>query len=110
MTEALDELNGLEIRYHNAMPNWAKLIGVRIKAVPEHEGGGFAIDRKQAEAILALLSDRRADRERIAELLADLRPTLETVRLVVSPEGDSWARLSDLLDRLDAILKETGNG
>jgi predicted RNA-binding protein associated with RNAse of E/G family len=44
---------GLEIRYHNAMPNWAKLVGLKIRAVPECEGGGFMIDKEQAEAIMS---------------------------------------------------------
>jgi len=43
----------LGIRYHNAMPNWAKIVGLKIKAVPECEGGGFMIDREQAELIMA---------------------------------------------------------
>ena len=95
MTEALDELERLALR-----------------CMPHHwrdKDSGDSIRPPGPQTILALLSDRRADRERIATLLADLRPILETVRVVVSPEGDSWARLSDLLDRLDAALgKETG--
>lgn len=46
----------LEIRYHAAMPRWAKLVGLRIKAVPECEGGGFCIDREQAEEIIRALA------------------------------------------------------
>ncbi len=46
----------MEIRYHNAMPNWAKIIGLKIKAVDPHEGGGFAVDRKQAEQIVQLFN------------------------------------------------------
>lgn len=52
----------LQLRSHGAMPKWAKIFafdgGVflaeypRIKAVPEWEGAGFAIDRRQAEQIV----------------------------------------------------------
>ena len=46
----------MEIRYHNAMPNWAKIIGLKIKTVDPHEGGGFAVDREQAEQIVQLFN------------------------------------------------------
>jgi hypothetical protein len=45
----------LEIRYHNAMPGWAKLVGLKVKAIPECEGGGFMIEKVQAEKIVAAL-------------------------------------------------------
>lgn len=48
-------LDDITIRYHAAMPNWCKLNGLEIKAVPLCEGGGFAVRRDQAEAIIALL-------------------------------------------------------
>lgn len=48
-------LDDITISYHSAMPNWSKLNGLKIRAVPECEGGGFAVDRLQAEAIIALL-------------------------------------------------------
>jgi hypothetical protein len=48
-------LDNVLIRYHSAMPNWCKLVGLEIKAVPECEGGGFMVRRDQAEAIIALL-------------------------------------------------------
>lgn len=51
-------MDKLEIRYHSAMPNWAKVVGLRIKAVPECEGGGFMIDKEQAEFIVRGHLDR----------------------------------------------------
>lgn len=48
-------LADIGIRYHSAMPNWCKLHGLDIKAVPLSEGGGFMVRRDQAEAIIALL-------------------------------------------------------
>lgn len=47
-------LSDLDLRYHPAMPNWVKIVGLKIRAVPECEGGGFAIDRQQAEVIMDL--------------------------------------------------------
>lgn len=49
-------MKAFEIRYHNAMPNWAKLLGLKIKAIHECEGGGFAIDKEQAERIHACMT------------------------------------------------------
>jgi hypothetical protein len=54
-------LDGLELHYHPAMPNWCKLKGLKIRAIPECEGGGFAVDRRQAEAIIALLQLPRSE-------------------------------------------------
>lgn len=48
-------LDDITIRYHSAVPNWCKLNGLEIRAVPECEGGGFMVRRDQAEAIIALL-------------------------------------------------------
>lgn len=45
----------LEIRHHSAIPNWVKLVGLHIKAVPECEGGGFMVEKAQAEEIVAAL-------------------------------------------------------
>lgn len=42
-----------ELRYHSAMPNWCKVVGLEIKAVPKSEGSGFMIRRDQAERIVA---------------------------------------------------------
>ena len=53
--ETADPLAAITILYHSAMPNWCKLQGLEIKAVLKSEGGGFAIRRDQAEAIIALL-------------------------------------------------------
>lgn len=49
-------LAGLQIRYHNAMPKWAKILGLEIRAVDECEGGGFMVRKDQAEAIMSALS------------------------------------------------------
>ena len=49
-------LSNLELRYHAAMPGWVKIVGLKIRAIPECEGGGFAIDRQQAETIMDLRS------------------------------------------------------
>ena len=46
----------MELRYHNAMPGWCKIIGLKIRAIHECEGGGFAIEQKQAEAIVKTLT------------------------------------------------------
>ena len=43
----------LELRFHGAMPKWAKVVGLKIKAVPKSEGGGFAVDREQAARLVA---------------------------------------------------------
>lgn len=51
-------MDKLEIRYHSAMPNWAKVVGLKIKAVHECEGGGFMIDKWQAEDIVRGSADR----------------------------------------------------
>lgn len=40
-----------ELRFHSAMPKWAKIIGLRVKHVQACEGGGFAVDINQARAI-----------------------------------------------------------
>ena len=52
-TTARGPLDDITIRYHAAMPNWCKLNGLDIKAVPVSEG--FMVRRDQAEAIIALL-------------------------------------------------------
>lgn len=49
-------LSGLEIRFHSAMPNWCKIVGLKIRAIPKCEGGGFAIDRLQGEKIMDMRS------------------------------------------------------
>ena len=54
-TTARGPLDDITIRYHAAMPNWCKLNGLDIKAVPVSEGGGFMVRRDQAEALIALL-------------------------------------------------------
>jgi hypothetical protein len=41
-----------ELKYHSAMPNWCKIVGLDIKIVPEWEGGGFMVRRDQAEQIV----------------------------------------------------------
>lgn len=53
MPHALSEL---ELRYHAAMPGWVKVVGLKVRTVPECEGGGYAIDRLQAETIMDLRS------------------------------------------------------
>jgi hypothetical protein len=50
---AAEQPAALELRYHGAMPNWCKVVGLEIKAVHEWEGGGFMIRRDQAERIVA---------------------------------------------------------
>ena len=48
-----------ELRYHSAMPNWCKIVGLQIKVIPECEGGGFVVEKNQAEAIVAALQAAR---------------------------------------------------
>jgi len=50
----------LELRYHAAMPNWCKLVGLEIRTVPECEGGGFMIQKDQAEHIARSLEREKA--------------------------------------------------
>ena len=57
----------MELRYHNAMPGWCKIIGLKIKAIHECEGGGFAIEQKQAEAIVKALSAPATPSEGLVE-------------------------------------------
>ena len=58
------------LRFHHAMPNWAKVGGLKIKAVPDWEGGGFAVDREQAH-LIAAVHDMRDALKQIAQLRAD---------------------------------------
>lgn len=37
-----------EIRFHHAIPDWCKIIGLNIRDIPECEGGGHAIPEKDA--------------------------------------------------------------
>jgi len=53
-----DPLHGIEFRFHSAIPNWCKLVGLKIKPVPDCEGGGFMLDRRQAIAIMDLIANR----------------------------------------------------
>jgi hypothetical protein len=54
-TSGTDPLAELDIRYHVAMPNWCKLVGLEVRAVHPSEGGGFMVRRDQAERIMELL-------------------------------------------------------
>lgn len=91
-----DALTGLEIRYHNAMPKWAKLIGLRIKAVPECEGGGFAVDKEQAEAIIALL-------ERVRELEAErVKPAINVDLALAVQQLQANPELAEMMTQLCA--------
>jgi len=56
MTADPSHEKALELRYHSAMPGWCKVIGLRIRAIPECEGGGFAVAQPQAEAIVQALT------------------------------------------------------
>jgi hypothetical protein len=51
---SVDPLCALDLRYHSAMVGWCKVVGLQIKAVPECEGGGFAIRQDQAERLVEL--------------------------------------------------------
>lgn len=56
-----DPLEGIELRYHTAMPGWCKIVGLDIRAIPECEGGGFAIRKDQAEHIVSLTERNRTN-------------------------------------------------
>jgi hypothetical protein len=58
-TPSADPLDGLELRYHNAMPGWCKIVGLKIRTVPACEGAGFMIEREQALAIMALIERKQ---------------------------------------------------
>jgi len=69
MTE--QSIEALELRYHSAMPGWCRIIGLKIKAIPECEGGGFAIVQPQAEAICAALAAPAPPNEKELAMLTD---------------------------------------
>ena len=62
----------LELRFHGAMPKWAKVVGLKIKAVPKSEGGGLAVDREQAERLVACWDACRGIET--ADLVQDVPP------------------------------------
>lgn len=80
-------LAGLELRHHSAMPNWCKMIGLKILAIPECEGGGFAIDRLQAETIM----DLRSHVFRLEALVMEKNHVIVSVRRALSGGGESDA-------------------
>lgn len=45
-------LGPYEIRYHHAISGWCKIIGLKIKEIPECEGGGYMIPEKDAHLIV----------------------------------------------------------
>jgi len=106
MTEALDELERLALR--SATEDWYDRETKRSIVPPK------------PLAILALLSDRRADRERMAEmekLLREVRAEIAAYADYEHPnrqeypdEMRRWKRDMDLAYCIDATLKETGNG
>ena len=62
----------MELRYHHAIPGWCKVIGLKIRPVPECEGGGFMVREDQAELIVrhdALFTEQRNE---IADLKLQL--------------------------------------
>ncbi len=67
MSEDTNPLNGFEIRYHHALPDWCKVLGLDIREIPECEGGGYRIPKAKAEAIRCLPDER--DRYRAALLV-----------------------------------------
>jgi hypothetical protein len=69
-------LDNLVLKYHPAMPNWCKIIGLKIKPIPECEGGGFAVYRHQAEIIM----DLRAHVMRLEALVMEKNRTIAAVR------------------------------
>ena len=46
----------LELRYHNAMPGWCKIVGLKVKQVPECEGGGVKFLEEDAKIIVAAIN------------------------------------------------------
>lgn len=64
----------LTIEYHAGNPNLCRIPELRIKAMPECEGGGWFIPREQAEYLI-----------RAAEALAKSEAALPCHQLIQSP-------------------------
>lgn len=61
-----------EILYHNAMPDWVKIKGLDIHAIPDWEGGGFAVRQDQARLIITAVNSHAALLAAAKEALAHL--------------------------------------
>ncbi len=42
----------LDLRFHHALPGWCKVIGLKIREIPECEGGGYMIPEAEARRLI----------------------------------------------------------
>ena len=43
----------LELRFHHAIPGWCKIVGLKVREIPECEGGGYMLREDQARQLVA---------------------------------------------------------
>lgn len=91
--------------HHSAMPNWKKIEGLEIKAVPECEGGGFMVRTWQAERIVEAfnLAHRWAP---VIEAVGEWRKALESYSGYVDAyydDEDLWLAEAALSTAYDAV-------
>lgn len=58
-----------ELRFHHAIPKWCELVGVKIREIPECEGGGYMVPEEQARMIVASQDLLAACKEAVPHLL-----------------------------------------
>lgn len=58
-----------ELRFHYVFPKWCKLVGVKIREIPECEGGGYMVPEEQARMIVASADLLAACKEALPHLL-----------------------------------------
>lgn len=106
----------LEIRYHGAMPRWCKVDGLRVKAVHECEGGGFAIDKDQAEYLVKAYNAHDALVTALASAVQIIRDHVPEDALgfddngADGPEAQHWPRLHEAIYHFDETLKAASLG
>jgi len=80
----------ISIRYHSALPQWAKVVGLEIRSVPKCEGGGFMIRKDQAEKIVELFNGTDLSLKVISDRLdcsADALSICEAITKLRKPVG-----------------------
>lgn len=54
-----------ELRYHNAMPGWCKIIGLEIRKIHKCEGGGVAFKEEDANKMIESLNKSNCEHKPI---------------------------------------------
>jgi hypothetical protein len=95
-----------ELLYHNAMPGWVKIKGLDIRAIPECEGGGFAVRHDRAvNSHAALLEAARRLRSstsiRMNDYLCEMKPGYDDS---IIGFNEAWDIVRKILDEFEAAI------